>query len=89
LPPAQSFLRLIPGRAVITAIHRTAGATGTVIRMFNPSDKTIEEKLECFQPIASAELIDLQGQKIDTLSIAGGHLKISLAPRKILTLRIA
>ena len=48
----------------------------------------IEEKLACWKPITSAERIDLEGNKIDAFTVSRGKVKVSLAPRQIVTIRV-
>lgn len=89
LPPRQSFLTLTPGKAVVTAVHRQRGTDGLLVRMFNPTDATIEETLNLPQTIRQAELLDLEGKPKSPLKPAGSRLAVSVGPRQIVTLRIA
>jgi alpha-mannosidase len=88
LPPSQSFLQIDPGRAVVTAIHAEKGSAGLIVRMFNPNDETVVETLRCAQPIRMAERIDLEGNRLEVLTISADGIRTSLAARQIVSLRL-
>jgi alpha-mannosidase/mannosylglycerate hydrolase len=88
LPPSQSFLKLEPGVAVVTAIHRMRGRDGLVMRMFNPTDGPIHETLERSTPIRRVERTDLEGNVIGQVESSDGRAIVHLAPRQIITLNI-
>ncbi|HOW19527.1 MAG TPA: glycosyl hydrolase-related protein, partial [Phycisphaerae bacterium] len=88
LPPSHSFLRLSPGRAVVTAVHRPADAEALIVRMFNPTDQAIEDGIELPHEIQSAERVDLEGKSKEQLKPAGNRVKVRLGPKQIVTVRV-
>jgi alpha-mannosidase len=88
LPASHSFLTLTPGEAVITAAHRSSEPEGLVVRMFNPTERTIEEVLQLAEPVAAAVQTDLEGRGLGEMEVAGNAVRISLAPKQILTMRL-
>ncbi len=87
-PPSLSFLRLSPGAAVVTAVHRRRDGNGLVVRMFNPTEAPIRETLEWVEPIKKLEQTDLEGNSLAQLAADGNRAALTLAPRQILTLHI-
>ncbi len=88
LPPSHSFLRLSPGRAVVTAVHCQGDAEGLIVRMFNPTGQAIEDAIELSHEIQSAERIDLEGKSREQLKPAGNRVRVHLGPKQIVTVRI-
>jgi alpha-mannosidase len=88
LPAMQSFLRPLSGRSVVTAIQRMKEQEGWIVRMFNPTDETIAETLECPQPIHSAERVDLEGRPITGVPVSGCRVTLPLNARQIVTVRL-
>jgi len=89
LPAGHSFLKLNSGQSVVTAVHMLKDRQGCIVRLFNPTDETISETLECPHPIRSAEHVDLEGRPVAALPVSGGRVSLSLDPRQIVTLRLA
>ncbi|MBI4580158.1 MAG: glycoside hydrolase family 38, partial [Planctomycetes bacterium] len=89
LPPTRSFLRLEPGRAVVTAVHRGRDRDALIVRMFNPTDEAVVETLICPGPVRAAQRVDLEGNVLAVASVSGDRVTTSLAARQIVTLAIA
>jgi alpha-mannosidase/mannosylglycerate hydrolase len=88
-PPSQSFLRIEPGRAVVTAIQAAGTGEGLIVRMFNPHDEAITETVEWNRPIGSADQLDLEDNPVEAVNVSNGRARVPLRPKQILTLRIA
>lgn len=88
LPATHSFLKFTPGQAVISAIRRRRGQDGWVVRLFNPTDATIQETLSRPQPIQSVRQTDLEGNSVSHIAVSGGSVGVNIGPRQIITLQI-
>ena len=92
LPPTAGFLRL-EGPAVVSSVRQVGG--GVEVRMFNPRLEAITATLETKGLAASAkrpfkvERVDMESKPIEPLSLgAHGKVKVALAPKQIVTLRL-
>ncbi len=92
LPTRKSFMEVESSDAVVTAIHPDAESPqgkGMVVRLFNPTAKTIEAVIRPADEIRKANLTDLEGNDCDTLPAEPGQVRVTLNSKQIQTLRIA
>ncbi len=89
LPPAGGLLELDPGQAILTALRRHPRTDVLELRLHNPGDETIDEVITLSRRVASAALVDLEGNEIEPIEIDDGRrLPLSLPPRRIVTLHV-
>jgi len=87
LPRRHSFLNVEPANLILSALKRAEDGKGLIIRLFNPTTKSLEGKLRFFKPIASAHLCDLEENPIRSLTLRGRSLQCNVASKKILTIK--
>ncbi|MBN1918833.1 MAG: hypothetical protein JW889_13085 [Verrucomicrobia bacterium] len=88
LPATGSWLTFGSGALVMTACKRSEDGTALIVRAFNPTDKSIEQKLESMFKIKTASYADLLEQPTDALPVRGKSVTITAGPRKIVTVRL-
>jgi len=88
LPPVHTFLELSGASAVITAIHQANGDKKATIRMFNPTDQSVETTLRPDGTEGKMVRTDLEGREADTLKQTDKGYDVTLAPKKIVTVRV-
>ncbi len=89
-PSSQSHLQQVDGTLVLSALKPAESGTGIVLRFWNPTDATVNERLHFLRPVAAAHYCDL---KEDVLSEAGtdkaaGIVTVEARCRQIVTVRI-
>ena len=87
LPATGSWFRFGSGSLVMTACKQSEDGKALIVRAFNPTDETVEQKLESMFRIASAGYADLLEQPTDKLPARGKSVTITAGPRKIVTVR--
>ncbi|MCP4247600.1 MAG: glycoside hydrolase family 38 [bacterium] len=82
-------LSLDPGRAVVSALRRHPEHDRLELRVFNPADEAVDEKLIFADPVDSATLVDLEGNEQGPLTVdAQGRIELHVAARKIVTVAL-
>ncbi len=80
LPAAKSFLRFENGSALVTAIKPSADGTGGVIRLWNPTDEEVHERITLGVPLETAVACDLKEEpfaRIDPTSDGEIDVRVS------------
>ena len=90
LSPTGSFLTLKSGDLQLSAFKPAEDGNGTILRLFNPLDSEVKEKLTFLKGLySSAEEVNLKEKSICPLSIRRGcELSLTVAPKKIITIRL-
>ncbi len=90
LPRRASFVEFQCGPFVFSAIKKAEDGRGVVLRFWNPTSKPGEARLRFGVPLARAELLTLEEfpQENLELSDVGRALNITVAPKKIITMRL-
>jgi alpha-mannosidase len=88
LPKADSFLKIEPGRAWLSALKQSEDGSGLVLRIFNPTGNNRVERvtLGLGRRIARAWLTNLNEERQNELSVVNGSaLDLEIPPKKIVT----
>ena len=91
----QSFLAVEGHNVILSTVKKAEQGEDLILRLYNPSDNTTQASIHLPFAPRNAELVGLDelpraattGQTIPVLE-EDGKVKISLAPKKIITLRI-
>jgi alpha-mannosidase/mannosylglycerate hydrolase len=93
LPPRAGFLQ-VGGPVVVTSLQETSA--GLELRMFNPTAEPAEAVLDVsgwpaeLQPPSSLQPVDFEGRELaEAIPLADGRGAVTLAAKKIATLRLA
>ncbi|HNZ47510.1 MAG TPA: glycoside hydrolase family 38 C-terminal domain-containing protein [Candidatus Hydrogenedentes bacterium] len=85
-PLRQGFLTVSPASLLLSAVKQAEDGAGWVIRLFNPTERTIEGSVTPPPSVTGAALLTLEEKRQETLSLEAGQLHLSVAPKKIVTL---
>ena len=88
LPKQYSFLQIEPANVVLSALKRSEDGKGVVIRVFNPTSAQIDGTLKFGATPRTVEQIDLEEKPVSGLSAKDKSVAISLAPKKIVTVKV-
>lgn len=89
LPTKLSFMKVIPEDLVFSALKKSEDSDGFVLRIYNPTEKNIEGKVEFYNSIAKVEKVTLEEILKEEISLIDTKsFNISLAKKKIGTFKI-
>lgn len=88
LPKEQSFLQIDPKELVLTALKRAENGEGIVVRLFNPTQKSVEGSLRLATPVKLARYTDLAETPGEALKTQGNDVAITVGPKRIQTIEI-
>jgi len=89
LPPTLRFLRVEPDDLMVSAVKKAYTEDHLIIRLFNPTARSLRGRLESLTGIQKAWLTDLNEEKGKSIRPGkDGALSIPVPPKKIITVRI-
>jgi len=87
LPKSMSFLELEGDNLQLTAFKRAEDRPKSyIVRIFNPTDKTVKGTLKLFKPIKRAWLTNLNEERESQLVLRGDTLSLSIAKKRVATI---
>ncbi|MCD6204693.1 MAG: hypothetical protein J7L22_03415 [Candidatus Marinimicrobia bacterium] len=86
----QSFVEQLDQNLIISAMKSAADGRGLIMRFWNPTDKTLRERIKFYKNPKSAEYCKLSEDKIpgNIPKVGNNTLIIDAGPRKIVTVRV-
>jgi mannosylglycerate hydrolase len=89
LPPALRFLRIEPDELLVSAVKKAYTEDHMIVRLFNPTARSLRGRLEILTGIQKAWLTDLNEENRKSVRPGkDGALSIPVPPKKIVTVRI-
>lgn len=91
LPNQLSFMKITPGALQFSALKKPEdGAKNCyVLRIYNPTEKEINGKVEFYKPIKKVDRITLEEVSIEPMALMGeSGFKVSIKKKKIRTYKI-
>lgn len=87
LPLKHSFFS-IEGDAQLSCLKKAQDGSTVIIRLYNPSEKTIDARVRCSFDISAAYLVDMNEQRLETLKHEVRSVSLQFGPAKIKTLEL-
>jgi alpha-mannosidase len=89
LPKSLSFLELEGDNLQLTAFKRAEDRPKSyIVRIFNPTDKTVKGALKLFKPIKQAWLTDLNEERQKEIKPNDRTVRLKVEKRKIVTVEL-
>lgn len=91
LPSAASFLKVASTKLVVSALKKGIRDDALILRLYNPSTKTVASAVEFMHDLAGVEAVNLNEEKLKTgdhPSFKGRRLKVNIGPKKIATFKL-
>ena len=89
LPSELSFMKVTPDDLVFSALKKSEDGNGFVLRIYNPTEKDIEGKVEFYNSISKVEQVTLEEVLIKEINLNDKKsFTVSLAKKKIGTYKI-
>ncbi len=88
LPPRHGFLHIEPDAIALSAFKRAENGDGYIVRLWNPTEETVEGTLRFGRPLQSAECVSLEEISLEPASTRGNVVALRIGPKKIMTVRV-
>lgn len=90
LPQTASFLSIAPSTVILSALKKADADDDLVLRVYNPTLKDLEAKIQCSQkPIKKASIVNFLEEPKSDLSVdSSGVVKLPITHKKIVTLKL-
>lgn len=88
LPQRSGFLHVEPATAVVSALKQSEDGKAVVLRIFNPTSKTVTATILAGSKIRSAQLVTLEEVTVKKLSPQSRSVKVAMAPKRIVTVKL-
>lgn len=84
----KSFLKIQPDDLVFSCFKKSEDGEGFILRLYNPTNRIIADKIDFFWKIKSAELVTLEEKFIQKLEVSDNNLHINVQPKKIISINL-
>ncbi|GAB4316530.1 MAG: alpha-mannosidase [Candidatus Sumerlaeia bacterium] len=81
--PELSMIQVQPEGLIVTAIKKAERGDKTIIRLWNPTDRTIKARLTCCWSVKEAHAVRLSERAVEALPVKDGAVEIELQSKKI------
>lgn len=88
LPSTLGFVQVAPEQLVLTAVKKSSRNDSLIVRVFNPTGKTVKGHLAFWQPLQKANLVKLNEKVISEASFKGNRVEIAATPNQIVTVEV-
>jgi alpha-mannosidase len=89
LPSEMSFMKVTPDELVFSALKKSEDGNAFVLRIYNPTEKKVEGKIEFNNSISKVEQVTLEEVLIKEINLSDKRsFAVSLAKKKIGTYKI-
>jgi mannosylglycerate hydrolase len=89
LPPSLSFVLIKPDELMVSAIKKSYSDEEVIIRLFNPTGKSLRGSLDFMPGIKKAWFTDLNEEKKRKIPVrSNGTITLEVKPKKIITISI-
>ena len=89
LPRRHSLLEISPSNLVLSALKLAENGAGLALRVYNPTSEQIAGSVTFRERVKSARLVTLEELPAGELNCEGATIKLSVPPKKILTVQAA
>jgi len=87
LPMDAGFLSIEDPRLIMSAIKKASRVSGMVLRVFNPSEETIETSVRLAKPVRKVRYVNLNEEPTgEKLTVKRSAIHLSVAPKKIVSI---
>lgn len=89
LPSELSFMKVTPDDLIFSALKQSENGNGFVLRIYNPTEKNVEGKVEFYNSLSKVEQVTLEEVLIKEINLIDKNsFAVSLAKKKIGTFKI-
>jgi alpha-mannosidase len=83
-----SFVQINPDNLIFSCFKKSEDEKGFVLRVYNPTDTTINGEISFLWNLKSAELVTLEEKKVQSINFVSNKIILDVAPKKIISLKV-
>jgi len=88
MPKRLSFLEVGPEQISLSAMKKCDERDSMILRLFNPTDDTVEGKVTCYRRIGEAWLTNMNEERREQLAVDGNTISVPFGHKQIITLEV-
>lgn len=88
LPATLGFIQVEPEQLVLTAVKKSSRNDHLIVRVFNPTGKTVKGHLVFWKPVRQANLVKLNETVISAAVFSDNAVEITATPNQIVTVEV-
>ena len=88
LPSTLGLIKIEPEELVLSAVKKSDRNNSLIVRVFNPTEKTVSGSVTFWKSIQKANLVKLDESVEKAADISGNAVKISATANKIVTIEV-
>jgi len=69
LPLSLQLLKIEPEKLILSAFKKCEKRNSVILRLFNPTEKTISGNIKCQKPIRKAQLVNLNEESLQEIPV--------------------
>ena len=83
-----SFLKIYPENLIFSCFKKSEDENGFLLRVYNPTEKSINGEISFLWNLKSAELVTLEEKSIQPVNFVERKINIKVNPKKIVSLKV-
>ena len=88
LPNTLSFINVKPAELVLSAVKKAARSDAMIVRVYNPTSKTVSGDIAFWKTIESANEVNLNEKVLEKAEFADQAVKVKAGPNKIVSFEV-
>lgn len=88
LPSTMSFIKIEPEELVLSAIKKSDRSDGLIVRIFNPTEKTVRGTLTFLKSVQKANFVNLNEKVEKKAHVKEDVIEVTATKNKIVTLEV-
>ncbi|MEW5816093.1 MAG: glycosyl hydrolase-related protein, partial [Spirochaetota bacterium] len=88
LPSTLSFIQIEPGHLILSAVKKSSLSNGLIIRVFNPSEETVQGGIRFFRRIREASIVNLNEKVLKKADYNEDTIRVTAGSNKIITFEV-
>lgn len=89
LPLSLQLLKIEPEELILSALKKCEKRNSVILRLFNPTEKTISGRIKCQKLIKKARLVNLNEEPLQEIPVEPtGELSMPVGHKKIMTIEL-
>ena len=88
LPNTLSFIDVEPADLVLSAVKKAVRSDALIVRVFNPTAKTVTGDIKFWKPVEFANVVNLNEQVQEKANFSGQAVKVKAGPNKIVSFEV-
>lgn len=88
LPMEKSFLKLMGDNLVLSSVKKAEDRDSIIVRLYNPTDRSIDAKLEVGMDFNAAYLVNMNEERLNKIELSSEGLKLEAPKGKVISIEL-